>query len=453
LTGPSSWQSQALAQSCVWRGSRSASLIWSRRCATVSWLRRLSGLMPEPSMADAGVALWMASLGGFPANPIPSPESGSAGKTSATCGARPGGFSSSPGHGSSSSRTSAACSVRAAPSASVETFSDWAARLRADSSRRRKLARARNASGFSSSAWPTARVSTSDYTRDRGQPGVERLTLEGSAKTWPTPTPTSLSFKDSHQPGNSASMNQTLALASGLDLALWPTPATPATRDFKGVDRQEVDRKNSRPLNEVAAKWATPRATDGEKGGPNQCFGAGGVPLPAMASQWQTPSVGMVTGGQKTRSKARSGELLLNGQAEALSSLQAPETSTPGAGSPTATLSAYRRYRATACSELRSERRALLLLAIRRRARPKPGEVRRLRRGWTRQGPTAFVRPSFRQSLNPSFVGDLMGWPPGLTSFACSEMASSTWRERMRSALWSLPLPAVETPVQPSLFG
>ncbi|MFZ5674258.1 MAG: hypothetical protein ACOZAM_14955 [Pseudomonadota bacterium] len=32
------------------------------------------------------------------------------------------------------------------------------------------------------------------------------------------------------------------------------------------------------------ALWATIRATDGEKGGPNMKFGAGGQPLPAMAA-------------------------------------------------------------------------------------------------------------------------------------------------------------------------
>ena len=32
-----------------------------------------------------------------------------------------------------------------------------------------------------------------------------------------------------------------------------------------------------------AAYWSTPRASDGEKGGPNQAFGAGGQPLPAQA--------------------------------------------------------------------------------------------------------------------------------------------------------------------------
>jgi hypothetical protein len=41
------------------------------------------------------------------------------------------------------------------------------------------------------------------------------------------------------------------------------------------------------------AMWSTPRASDGEKGGPNMSFGAGGQPLPAQAyhtAMWATPT-------------------------------------------------------------------------------------------------------------------------------------------------------------------
>ena len=282
-------------------------------------------------------------------------------------------------------------------------------------------------------------------------------------------------------------------------VAAWPTPAA---RDFKGVDRTEIDRGNARPLNEVVAHWptptslsfsdshqpgnsrsynktmemasaiwSTPRASDGEKGGPNQSFGAGGVPLPAQTAawptptsmdsvrmpaphfttpnitlnhaitKWSTPSVADVTGGHSSRSGARKSEPLLNGQAKALFAPQDQETAKRGPSSPNSLLSAYLRYRATTDSALRSERRSLLRMAIRRSPI-----------GWTRKAPTAFVRPSFRKSLNPLFVGDLMGWPPGLTSFACSETASRTHKARWRSEL-SLMVSHVAPPAQLSLFG
>lgn len=47
------------------------------------------------------------------------------------------------------------------------------------------------------------------------------------------------------------------------------------------------------PKETKASTWSTPRASDGEKGSPNQSFGAGGQPLPAQmhsASPWVTPS-------------------------------------------------------------------------------------------------------------------------------------------------------------------
>ncbi|HOV05439.1 MAG TPA: hypothetical protein PLG99_13615 [Kaistiaceae bacterium] len=60
----------------------------------------------------------------------------------------------------------------------------------------------------------------------------------------------------------------------------WMTPrvATGAyTRDggAKGSERPTLEGQ--------ARLWSTPRASDGEKGGPNQAFSAGGEPLPAMA--------------------------------------------------------------------------------------------------------------------------------------------------------------------------
>jgi hypothetical protein len=48
--------------------------------------------------------------------------------------------------------------------------------------------------------------------------------------------------------------------------------------------------------------WATIRASDGEKGGPNMKFGAGGQPLPAMAAQaaaWRTPNTLDAKGGSR----------------------------------------------------------------------------------------------------------------------------------------------------------
>lgn len=123
------------------------------------------------------------------------------------------------------------------------------------------------------------------------------------------------------------------------------------------------------------------------------------------------------------------------------SDLLGQETLTPGETSPPSLLSFYRRYRATTCSALRWERRALLLMAIRRRGR-----------GWTRKQAAVHTRPSYRRQLNPRFVAWLMSWPPGLTSFECSETALQRHRALWRSELSRLTLPPAP-PAQLSLFG
>jgi hypothetical protein len=63
-----------------------------------------------------------------------------------------------------------------------------------------------------------------------------------------------------------------------------------------------------------------------------------------------------------------------------------------------------------------------------------------------------------RRSLNPLFVEWLMGWPPGWTllawsDFACSATELSRFKQRMRSALSAIALPAEAPPAQLALFG
>ena len=70
--------------------------------------------------------------------------------------------------------------------------------------------------------------------------------------------------------------------------AMWPTATT---RDYRNGDASQATHdRNSRPLNEMATIWSTPRASDATKGGPNQSFGAGGQPLPAQAYQHSHPA-------------------------------------------------------------------------------------------------------------------------------------------------------------------
>jgi len=359
---PSSWQFQVLAQSAWWRGKPMPREFWVRRWSKASWLRRLCGAMPEPSVADLGVALWMASLEASPANPTASPDLAAASKTSETSGPPHAGSSSSQVPGGASSKTSAACSPLPMDSSrehpgSDEAYGAWVGRLRADCSARQKLALRTNVSGFSFSAWPTPR------------------TITGGAE--------------------SAERKQELGRT-----------------DSGGGDLQAA-----------ALTWSTPRASDGEKGGPNQSFGAGGQPLHAQAVKWPTPvaddsgekvtinshqhsslireaalwctpTLAIATGGQANRGGSRQEELLLAGQARDLSSHLAQQT-------------------------------------------PKDGK------NSSAEGLT----------LNPPFVEALMAWPTGWTAFACSATEWSHFKARMRFELLRIGLPPVAPPVQRDLFG
>lgn len=120
----------------------------------------------------------------------------------------------------------------------------------------------------------------------------------------------------------------------------------------------------------------------------------GGIPLPTQAAHWQTPSVASATGGQASRGGDRQDELLLAGQARAVSSSLAPTNGAPGDN-----------YLIT------------------------------------------------DRTLNPQFVEALMCWPSGLSAFACSEMVLSQWKADMRSVISRLPLPSKAPAVQPDLFG
>lgn len=75
--------------------------------------------------------------------------------------------------------------------------------------------------------------------------------------------------------------------------SLWPTPRTPTGGPETAERKKALGRKNSGggdlAATVIASLWSTPRATDGEKGGPNMSFGAGGQPLPAQA-YWSTPT-------------------------------------------------------------------------------------------------------------------------------------------------------------------
>jgi hypothetical protein len=187
---------------------------------------------------------------------------------------------------------------------------------------------------------------------------------------------------------------------------LWPTPTE---RDHRSVYASpDMHSRNARPLSEAAGRWATPLSSNGEKGSAAQAFGRGNTSLPGQAAKWSTPTVADTEGGRANRSKERSGELLMRGQALLLHSRQDPTTLTDG---------------------------------------------------------SPFSR--FGLTLNPLFVESLMNWPPGWSALAIgratpephawtgcvySAAVLSRWRRLMRSALLQQSL-LEPLPAQLDLFG
>ena len=108
-----------------------------------------------------------------------------------------------------------------------------------------------------------------------------QIGLQNAVRMWPTPV-----AMDGRR-GSSTYMRGKPTL---LGAATWPTPNA---RDHKGQGHLNRDR----PIGDddlptrVARSWPTPRASDGEKGGPNQLDSKGVYALPgAVAHAWPTPT-------------------------------------------------------------------------------------------------------------------------------------------------------------------
>jgi len=171
-------------------------------------------------------------------------------------------------------------------------------------------------------------------------------------------------------------------------------------------------RKVTVGLENQAKMWGTPRGSDGEKGGPNMSFGAGGTPLPAQAANWPTPSAMQDTKGDADIGAIQKRELdqrqIALAHRARLFSRPAPETCPHGLPpSPHAPIS-----------------RPLWALMTASHGR------RIARRLW---------KARKKRRLNPLFVEWLMGWPPGHALCDCSATEFVRWQQDMRGALSALP--------------
>ncbi len=199
---------------------RSLSARWKRG----GWITRLSGLTCEPSMADRGVASWIASLAATRASRSPSPAPCGASPTPATSGPTSPGSSGKFSLSGASSRTSATIYEWDSERSGL-TFGRWVTALRRACLLRRRSAPPRSASA--SSSWPTPKV-----------PNGGRTVAGTRTETGREGKPQSAHL-------------ETIA-------PLWPTPAARDGRDGR-CSWETLARNDRRPLNEYAVTlWATP---------------------------------------------------------------------------------------------------------------------------------------------------------------------------------------------------
>lgn len=265
---PSNWRFRAAEQHVWWRGKLSPSRTWWMRCRKAGWLKRLFGQMPEPSTADAGVDMWMRSLGAFHARPIPSQDESSGGLTNATYGQRLDASSSSPGHALSSLKMSGVCSARGltkslARNGSGETYASWASALKAEYSARRKSARRTGGKGSSSSAfgaggtplpaqaanWSTPQARdhfpphSTEYVAAKKAQGHGMANLNDQAANWQTP---SIADTEGGRMTRSVARSNELLLKGQAEklVGQWPTPTSLSFGEKPSAGQFEVDERD-----------------------------------------------------------------------------------------------------------------------------------------------------------------------------------------------------------------
>jgi hypothetical protein len=229
---PSESLCQTLSQSLMSRSKRMPAKFWRRAWTKRPWIRRLSGRMPEPSLADAGVERWIASWRDTPASHSQPPASDVVPMIRAIYG---------PALLASLKKWHRHCAFSRTcqdtflwgSERSASTWSKWITKWRRACLRRRKWAIRTSAIGCSS--WPTPNAMNSQ---------------EGeSPATWLARRET---LKEKGINGNGA--GTPLAMA----VQCWATPNSM----LGGSVSRGGDRVNEPLLAGQAQQWATPNARD-----------------------------------------------------------------------------------------------------------------------------------------------------------------------------------------------
>ncbi len=274
-------------------------------------------------------------------------------------------------------------------------------------------------------AWPTAQANDSEKRGDVAKIDGQQSCLATTAPQWKSPAvqePGVRSERLEGELGHRMYDRETGRLAqTGLSQQVemtagqWQTPNNMAGGSVsRGHDRIDEPLLAKQAEQVAAEAWTTPRSSDGEKGGPNQSFGAGGEFAKAVEA-WPTPRASMMDNGNDSGSAQRTEQGPnpgLKDTAEQWPTVAATETRQGYQQRPDGMASEQNQQSLTTiATDFLSS-----LLA------PEPST--------SGEKSCESVPGSHRRRLSPIFVAWLMGWP--LTALGCSgslEMVSSPSRQ------------------------
>ena len=282
-----SWLWDALAQSVGSNGKPSPASTWRRLWKRAAWLKRLCGRICEPSMAVLGVESWIASLRATRASRSVSPASVVDQTILGTCGLM---SIESLARLNRHSYFSKTCPATSASDSTrlPQTLKAWATKLRQGSLLRRKSAQATSGNDCLSSPCAMPVDTSKGVSTSRGGERKNELLLAGQMRQ----------CTDQH-PTTRRCWRSPTAEEAGPRLATLQDKDGGPPRIGKRVYRKTPGRE---PVNQTVTLglqvqlWQTIKASDGEKGGPNQRDGKGNPYLPmqavAMSAElWPTPEV------------------------------------------------------------------------------------------------------------------------------------------------------------------
>jgi len=352
----------------------------SRAWMKVRWMRRLSGMTYALSTADAGVDAWIGFLRASRASHTPLPAEEKESRTSGGFGPTlPESFATwSPGKG---------CFLRTfgdsflLPTEGLlpkfsGTWPNSGSMSNGDCFERATWVPPTSARG--SSSWPTVRACSGDRSS-----GANRTEL---VETWATPDTRRCA------PGAGTTARDGRHRDLNRESENWATPSACIANDGEDPEtwikraaglKEKHGNGNGAgtPLTVQSARWATPRGSDGEKGGPNQRDGSGSLHLTSQSAAWPTP-----TGSD---------------------------------------------YKGATSTGMSVEKKHLSGIAEQEFYRSSPSDQE------PQPGPQSSTE---RRTLNPLFVEWLMGWPAGWTDCECAVTGSSRWKRRLRSEFWRIVL-------------